>query len=320
MVVLAYFLGPQPDSPNYTESLPIISTKLEQLEEDILRAEAQLNLREDNGSSIIWANDSASETEYAFLYLHGFSASPHEGYPVHQMLADTFASNLFLPRLAAHGFKNDQLEGFTAERLYESAVNALATAQLMGEKVILVSTSTGGTLALKLAAEFPESVHALITYSPHIRIKNPAAVLLNDPWGLQLAQLTFGGKKRRIEHEEPAAPQYWDTLYTARATVQLQELLETTMHENTFEKVNCPSLTLYYFKDQQHQDDVIDVSVIPPMHGALGTPDSLKEIRALPSPGDHVIASDIKSDNWEVVLRESIQFCRETLGLTLAHQ
>ena len=131
ILLIAYFLGPSPETPVYTEDLPQVDIALSKIEQSIQQSEASLNLRENNGSSIVWANDSTSKTDYVFLYLHGFSASPYEGHPVHLMLADTFGSNLYLPRLATHGFREDQLEGFSAEKIWNSAVKALATAQIL---------------------------------------------------------------------------------------------------------------------------------------------------------------------------------------------
>ncbi|MDZ7648638.1 MAG: alpha/beta fold hydrolase [Cytophagales bacterium] len=72
---------------------------------------------------------------------------------------------------------------FTADRIWEGAKQALAIGKQLGNKVILVSTSTGGTLALILAAEYPDDVHALINMSPNIAINDPAAFLLNDSAG-----------------------------------------------------------------------------------------------------------------------------------------
>ena len=43
------------------------------------------------------SNDSLKEkTEYAVVYLHGFSASQEEGDPVHYDFAKKFGCNLFL--------------------------------------------------------------------------------------------------------------------------------------------------------------------------------------------------------------------------------
>ena len=44
----------------------------------------------------------------------------------------------------------------TADKLWNSAKEAYAIGRQLGKKVILIATSTGGTLALKLAAEYPD--------------------------------------------------------------------------------------------------------------------------------------------------------------------
>jgi alpha-beta hydrolase superfamily lysophospholipase len=46
-------------------------------------------------------------------------------------------------------------------------------AKKLGKKVIIMSTSTGGTLSLQLAAAFPE-IAGLVMYSPNIEINNAA--------------------------------------------------------------------------------------------------------------------------------------------------
>ncbi|MFR6382415.1 MAG: alpha/beta hydrolase [Odoribacter splanchnicus] len=66
-------------------------------------------------------------------------------------------------------------------------------AHKLGKKVIIMGTSTGCTLALMLAADFPVLVDALILYSPNIKIKNPMAPLLSGPWGLQISGAVHGG-------------------------------------------------------------------------------------------------------------------------------
>ncbi len=314
-LLLGFWLGPTPETPHYKEQWPDLPASLQATEAMINEREQKLPLRPGNQADFVWAGEKYETSEYVFLYLHGFSASHREGYPVNEQVAAYFHQNLYLARLAGHGYQRHQLQNFTAEAYWESAVEALAIASQMGRKVIIMSTSTGSTVALKLAASFPDQVTALINLSPNIRIKNPAAFILNDPWGLQIARLVYGGNNRRIHHEEKMAPHYWDTLYPAEATVQLEELLETTMTEATFAAVQCPVLNLYYYKNEDEQDQIVDVSAIPPMHTALGTADSLKRIKALPSPGHHVIASAIKSKDWQVVEKEIIEFCREILGM-----
>jgi alpha-beta hydrolase superfamily lysophospholipase len=81
----------------------------------------------------------------------------------------------------------------TAENLWESAQQAYAIGKQLGNKVILMGTSTGGTLALQLAAAYPE-IAGLVLYSPNIAINDPNAWILNNPWGLQIARLVKGSK------------------------------------------------------------------------------------------------------------------------------
>ena len=48
------------------------------------------------------------------------------------------------------------------------------------------------------------------------------------------------------------------------------------MNTETFSKVKCPTLTLYYYKNEQEQDPVVKVSAMMDMNSQLSTPDSLK--------------------------------------------
>ena len=97
--------------------------------------------------------------------------------------------------------------------------------------------------------------------------------------------------------------------------MQLEELLETTMKGSCFEKVKQPTLVLFYFKDEDHQDDVVKVSAMKRMFHQLGTVDSLKRMVALPNVNDHVIGSYIKSKDLKAVQEETEKFGREILRL-----
>ena len=88
------------------------------------------------------------------------------------------------------------------------------------------------------------------------------------------------------------------------------------MKKSTFEKVNQPTLLLYYYKDEEHQDPVVKVSAMKRMFSQLGTADSLKREVALPYTGDHVIGSYIKSKDVQSVVNETEKFAREILHIT----
>ncbi len=192
LIVLVYLLGPKPPNPKLTKDLPSVSASIHNIDTYIKNYDSGVAVRPDNETRVFWANDTVHErTDYAVLYLHGFSASWYEGFPAHLNFARYFGCNLYIPRLASHGIETeDPLIDMKPEALWESAKEALMVARSLGKKVIIMSTSTGGTLALKLAADFPEYVNGLILYSPNIRINNGAAFVLSKPWGLQI-----GGRK-----------------------------------------------------------------------------------------------------------------------------
>ncbi len=96
-----------------------------------------------------------------------------------------------------------------------------------------MSTSTGGTLALRLAAEYPDDVYALINMSPNIAINNGAAFILNNPWGLQIARKVTGGDTRVTDADAESA-KYWNKSYRVEAMVQLEELVETSATRDIF--------------------------------------------------------------------------------------
>ncbi|HEX6193485.1 MAG TPA: alpha/beta fold hydrolase [Chitinophagaceae bacterium] len=317
LLIILYFIGPKPSSPHYTTQLPTIPSQLDSVERYVSTCESKFPLKADNEARIVWANDSIkSKTEYAVVYLHGFSASQEEGDPVHRYFSWTFGCNLYLSRISDHGIRTDeQLLHYTAERAWTSAKEAFAIGKQLGKKVILMATSTGGTLALKLAAEYPE-IAGLILLSPNIAINDPLAWVANNHWGLQIAHLAQG-KYYTSSDSSDLYKQYWSYKYRMEAIVQMQELLETTMKAATFEKIRQPTLVLYYYKDDDHQDEVVKVSAMKRMFHQLGTPDSLKKLVAIPNAGDHVIGSYIKSKDVHSVIMECTRFGAHTLKLPL---
>ena len=317
-ILVLYWVGPNPADPVYTNDLPVLSDSPQQLEMYVAEQEKKHPIKPDNQARIVWYNDSLKNTtEYALVYLHGFSASQEEGNPVHRNLAKAFGCNLYLARLAEHGIDtSDALLNYTAEGLWQTAKEAYAIGKKLGKKVILMGTSTGGTVALQLAAAFPE-IAGIILYSPNIAINDPNAWLLNNPWGLQIARLVKGSNFNIAGQDDSTYKKYWNHTYRLEATVQLQELLETTMVPATFGAVRQPVLALYYFKDENNQDKVVKVSAIQKMMQELGTPDSLKRSVAMANTGNHVLASPIVSKDVSGVEKETSTFLQQVMKLSL---
>ena len=90
ILIIAYLMGPHPATPVYDKTLPRVPGAAE-LDNYIKQHESLHKLRPDNEARIVWANDSLKNiTEYAILYLHGFSASQGEGDPIHKRIAKKY--------------------------------------------------------------------------------------------------------------------------------------------------------------------------------------------------------------------------------------
>lgn len=315
LIIVAYFLGPSPAKQKWSLSKKVVPQTADELERYVFTIESRHKIKPDNEARIIWNDSTRAKTDYSVIYLHGFSASQEEGDPVHTDFAKTFRCNLYLARLADHGVDTtEQLLYFTGDRFWESAKEALAIGKALGNKVIVMSTSTGGTVALMLAAYFPDDVYALINMSPNIAINNPTAWMLNNPWGLHIARMVLGGNYQVIPYEE-ARQQYWNGKYRVEALPQLQELVEAQMNQTLFEKVTCPSLTMYYYKSETEQDPTVKVSAMLEMHAQLGTPENLKMAVPVPEAGGHVIGSHLVSKDIATVIQTANQFAVDKLGM-----
>lgn len=312
-LLIFYAFGPQVKSGEYTDGLSNISDTGLVLEQWITLKESKNKLKPDNEARIIWQNDSLKQrTKYAVVYLHGFTASQEEGDPVHTHFSKSIGANLYLSRLSEHGKDTSEpLYNMTATSLWESAKEAYSIGKQLGEKVILMGTSTGGTLALMLAAEqYPETA-GLILISPNIAINDPLAFIVNDQWGLQLTRYVMGGDMRKLENTNPEYQKYWYHQYRNEAILQVQQLLEDKMTAETFSQVNQPLCMLYYYKDEDHQDPVVKVSAMLNMFEKISTPASKKRKIAVPEGGDHVLGSYIKSKDLTTVETETLKFAKD---------
>jgi esterase/lipase len=316
--LLIYSLGPRPGKPDFTIPKTSTPSSLTDLETNLNQSEKIVKgIKPDNNARIIWADPVKKEkTKIVFLYLHGFSASQAEGDPVHRDLAKKYNANLYLSRLAEHGIdKGDStMINLTAGEYESSAENALSIAENLGDQVVVIGTSAGGALTLFLASRHPE-IKAIVLYSPCVKLFDGTAAILDKPWGLQIARIVTGGPVKKFEAESSDQGKYWQLNYRIEGLVALEKLINTTMKPEVFSKVKCPVFLGYYFKNEKEQDNTVSVPAMLKMFDELGTPAELKLKKAFPEAGAHVIASYIRSKDWQNVEIETGRFLSEIVKL-----
>lgn len=313
-----YFLGPKPNDPELNNQLQKLNMTPRMVEQNIIRRETLIkNIKPDNESRIVW-NDSVKKdkTPYCIVYLHGFSASPEEGDPVHRDIARKFGCNLYLPRLYAHGLKEQEpLLELDEKKYLATAKEAVAEAACLGKKVIIMGTSTGCTFALYIASGNPD-IAGLILYSPNVDLRDSRSFLLTRPWGLQIARMIVGGNYYAFPGPA-SAEKYWNMKYRIEAIVCLKNILEHTMTKDVFNKIKQPVLMCYYYKNEKEQDNIVSVPAMLSMFDQLGTVNTLKRKVAIPNAGTHAIASGLWSKGIADVERETTGFLEETLKMEI---
>ena len=272
-------------------------------------------LKTDNEARIIWADSTEQKTDFSLVYLHGFSASQEEGDPIHEAFAQRYGMNLYLSRLSGHGLKDSSsFELLTPFDLVESAKEAIAIGRIIGERVIVMSCSTGGTLSAYLSAYNGDLIHSQIMYSPNIDIKDPMSEMLTLPWGYEMAKASFGTERNLITYS-PERRKYWNDAYHIKGLIAVKSLIEQTMKESTFKAIQQPLFMGYYFEDEENQDQVVSVPRMKEFFDQVSTPDNQKVDMAFPKAGRHVISSHLASGDVDGVMKATFGFAENILGL-----
>lgn len=241
---------------------------------------------------VVWADGKGEKTRFALLYVHGFSATSEEIRPVPDNVAKSLNANLVYTRLQGHGRGNEAMAESTAEGWLSDMQEALAIADRVGEKTVVMSTSTGGTLSAwaSLQPDLSEKIAAQIFVAPNFKIKNPLAIILTWPgvrfWGPILA-----GKYRSFEVRNENHGKYWATNYPTVSTVPLGETI-AILNKHDFSNAKTPALFTY-----SQEDDVVCPKRTKQVSQQWGGPN--KTIIQNLGPDDdeyrHVIAGDTLS-------------------------
>lgn len=238
--------------------------------------------------TIIWAHADRRRTPLSVIYLHGYTATRQEVAPLSDLFARELGANLFYTRLTGHGRSPAALGTADADDWLRDAAEALAIGRRLGERVLVVGTSTGGTLALWLAQRpGSESIAAQLLISPNLGPRDGKADLLAGPWGEQL-QRALIGEEYRWQPANPRQAKYWTWRYPARALVPMMALVKE-VRRSPLEAIEVPTLVVYSPLDQ-----VVSPARIEEAYARLKMPArQLYPVAQSEDRAHHVLAGDI---------------------------
>lgn len=262
------------------------------LEAYVARRDAGVRaLRPGAARQIVWNDPEArTRTALALVYVHGFSASGGEIRPVPDEIARQLGANLFFTRLAGHGQDGAAMAEASISLWLDDYAEAVEIGRRLGERVVVVATSTGAALATWAATqpELSKDVAALVLISPNYRVRGTGADLLAGPWGAQIARLAWGSE-RGFTPVNDAHARLWTTRYPTSAVLPMIALTQLARGARV-ESIGIPALFVYSLHDQ-----VVEPAVTAKLAAQWGSRTESLVIGESGDPRNHVVTGDAMS-------------------------
>ncbi|TXB71318.1 alpha/beta fold hydrolase [Paracoccus aurantiacus] len=287
VIVLILLFGPREPG---TFRPPAIAELPEDLDAWLYQEES--GVRPEVSKRIVWAGRPNVKTPVALVYLHGFSATSQEIRPVPDLIAAWRGSNLYFARLSGHGLDSESMATARVSDWSRDVAEAIAIGKRIGEKVVVIGTSTGGTLAA-LAARDPvlgPDISGVVLISPNFGLKARGAFALRLPLARHWLPL-IGAGTRCFEPRNDRHREYWTSCYPTVALLPMAALLDEAK-KGSFADAHQPLLALFSKDDQ-----VVDADATRAVLQSWGGKVTEAEVTLGPGddPSGHVIAGDILS-------------------------
>jgi len=268
-------------------------------------------IRPGDRKEILWAHPDRNVTEVAVVYLHGFSADRHELEPVPERIARSLGANLFFTRLTGHGRDGAAMGRASAVDWLQDTEEALAVGRRIGRRVLLMGTSTGGTLATWAAAQerWRPTLLAVVLVSPNFGVRDGRSEMLLWPWGGLIARVATG-TERCFEPANEEQRRHWTTCYPTRALLPMMALVD---HVRSLDgaRIVTPLLVLY-----SPADGVVDPTATERTFAGFAAPvKRLLQVEGSATGEHHVLAGAILSPEYDdAVVNDVLDFVRPLLG------
>ncbi len=262
---------------------------------------------------VIWQDGfKERRTPVSILYLHGFSATSEEIRPVPDRVADALGANLVYTRLQGHGRSGEAMAEGTASGWMQDMAEGLAAARAVGDQVVVISTSTGGTLAAAAAMDddLSRDLAGIVFISPNFGVNTPGAWIPGLPWARDWLPVLMG-ENRDVSGPDPEKNRYWSAIYPWEAVVPMTVLVDVVFALD-FSGAKVPAL--FWFSDD---DQVVRPDRTHKVAEAWGAPAVVELVTMGPDddPSSHVVAGRLMSPGQTEATVEGILAWLETLGI-----
>ena len=314
LLAFAFFTGPRTrvEQPLVGGATPMLAEGGVAMPSTLAELPAWLAMRERNAGVVdsnvakhITFADRAVKTPYAVVYLHGFSATRQETAPLSADVARALGANLFETRLHGHGLPGDSLGNVTAKDWLTDAADAMEIGRRLGDSVIVIGASTGGTLAVWLATlprTMRPNLSALILVSPNFGPRDPMAAVLTLPWAARVLPAFIPTREWTAGNDEQK--RYWTMRYPSTALFPMQAMVEH-VRARSVDGYDTPTLTFY-----NADDHVVDATRTVAWLDRVRATSSAREERVVVTPRSgedgHVLAGRIVAPSQTAVFRDRI--------------
>lgn len=261
---------------------------------------------------ITFANDQMTKTPCSVLYIHGYSATRQETLPVPLSIAQQLGANYYATRLTGHGLDGDALASATEQDWLFDAKEAWHVASQLGEKIIVISSSTGGALATWLAQqpEVDDQLAGMVLLSPNYRPRHWASFSFLMPWARVWIPM-LRGQFYGSEPESEQVSRFWTCRYPVRGLVSMARLVQAVLRSNV-ESITTPSLFIYC-----DQDRVVNARITDQVFKRWGSKVKHRmAIAPVPEHTNHVITGDlIQPATNDYIIENSLNFIRANANM-----
>ena len=241
-LILLVFAGPRASVDLNWDEVAVV----EPVDEWLAGQEAAFDdIQPGKEKGIVWADTSKGKTDYAVIYIHGFSASRLEAHPFPDSLAAALGANLHYTRLEGHGRGGDALGEATGAGWMQSLAEAVRVGEAIGDSLVVIGLSTGAALVTAASAdpELSRRWAAQVLISPYYAAQDERSEMLLWPWGNVLLSI-MASEDRSWEPQNDLHAYMGTHTYPSKVLLELVATAEAARNTD-LSNVDVPTLWIY---------------------------------------------------------------------------